>query len=118
MMKYFLILLFLVVGCKDVSVRNAEVYSQELDFIDAATLEHVERSKALMSIVCSCVWDGDILMFSEQECESLAETIVVLEARMQYHTNYMRYLGGLTDKQPGDAPSIPEPIELCKEAAQ
>lgn len=104
----------LVAGCKKAAVRDASVYKAELDFIDAAAEEQVERGKALIASSCKCVEIEGVKAFGTRACSELAETILVIEARMGYHTDMMRFLGGLTDKRPPEeSPEIPEPETLC-----
>lgn len=112
---FFVVSLFLCAGCKKVVVRDANVYKAEIDFIDSASEEQVERGKALIAKECECAEVVGIVGFTTTECQNLAETIVVLEARMKYHTAFMRYLGGLSDdRPPKDPPDVPDASSLCK----
>jgi len=118
-MKFLAICLFVVTsivgsGCSKVVVREARVYKAELDFIGEANEEVVANAKALLEkkCVCSTVGDG----FSDKECQALAETILVLDARMGYHLEMMLYLADLSKERPSkDAPEIAEVNSLCKE---
>jgi len=102
------------IGCKDVAVRDAKVYKAELEFVDAASDESVTRGKAVITTECTCETVMDITGFATPECNDLAETILTIEARMAYHTNFMRYLGGLSDKRPPkDPPDVPDTNTLC-----
>jgi len=47
------------------------------------------------------------------ECQADAELGLVLLHRSSYHADMSRYLGGLTDKQPGDPPMIPNVNTIC-----
>lgn len=113
---YILIVLGAIIGCKPVAVRDSEMYKMEVDFIDAATEEMIENGKGLISEKCTCS-DRKIVgvdEFDSSECRSLAETIVVIEARMKYHTDLMRYLWGLSDaRPPKEVPDIPDVGSLC-----
>ncbi len=117
-MRYFLLCCFAlaVVGCSKPAIREATVYKAEIDFVDAATQEVVERGKAVLDTQCVCVEPVEgIKTFKTQECSQLAETVLVLDARMKYHTDYMRFLGGVSDVRPeGDAPDVPDVGTLCE----
>lgn len=106
------------IGCKDVVVRDAKVYRAELEFVDAAATEQVERGKAIIEAECTCEEVVGIKGFATKECQDLAETVLTIEARMTYHTNFMRYLGGLSEKRP---PKEPPPVldtnTLCPEVS-
>lgn len=113
-MKFLAVLVTLFsLGCKP-AIRDAAVYKSELDFVDAASQESVDRGKALIASSCTCEeTDGD-RMFVSVQCEQLAETIVVMESRMKYHTDFMRYLGGLSDvRPPKEPPDVPDADSLC-----
>lgn len=116
-MRIFLLLLVLsFCGCKSPVVRDAQVYAAELDFVDAAAKEQVERGKAIIEKTCVCSEVMGTVGFETRECRDLAETILVVEARMSYHTEFMRYLGGLTDERPPkDPPKVPDTNTLCPE---
>lgn len=112
------IILVLVVlsfcGCKSVAIRDAKVYSAELDFVDAAVDEQVERGKALIAKECRCSEVMGTVGFETKECQELAETVLVIEARMRYHTAFMRYLGGISEERPAkEAPKVPDTGMLC-----
>lgn len=122
-MRFFMVVMCMAVvsfavGCKSkIVIRDAKVYKAELDFVEAATEEMVERGEAL--IAESCVCEEKIVgvpMFIESECHKLAETVLVLKARMKYHLSMMRHLGGLQEERPPkEPPSVSEPSTLCKE---
>ena len=104
-------------GCKQVTVRDAGVYSEGLNFIDAASVEIVERGKALIERECEC---SDKIVgvngFTSSACHRFAETVLVIEARMKYHLEMMEYLGGLSGEcPPRNPPDIPDVNTLCKE---
>ena len=117
----FLILIVLVLSfaaCKEVVVRDAEVYKQEIDFIESASAEQVERGKALIKSECTCQQPVEgINVFETPQCDKMAETVLVIEARMSYHTDFMRYLGGLSEKRPPkNPPEVPETNSLCPDS--
>jgi hypothetical protein len=104
----------LLTGCHQAAVRDANVYSAEIDFVDAAIREVAERGRLLIERQCQCVSVDGVKAFLQRECYEMAETVLVLEARMVYHTAFMRYLGGLSEDKPGDAPpDIEDPVTLC-----
>lgn len=114
-MRFILIVSVLfAVSCKQVVVRDPDVYKAELDFIDSAADEQVQRGKALIEVMCKCVEVEGVKAFETRQCHDLAETVLVVEARIGYHTDFMRYLGGLSDtRSPVDPPEIAEPTTLC-----
>ena len=102
--------LFVAASCDKVAVRDATVYKAEVDFVSAASEETIENGKAVIEKFCFCK-DG---AWTTVECEHLAETVVVLQARMAYHTSFMLYLGGMSEERPAkDPPEIPENASLC-----
>lgn len=105
------------IGCQGkIVVRDAKVYKAELEFFDAASREVSERAQAIIDLKCECEEVAGTKGFITRECQQLAETILVLKARMGYHTNMMRHLGGLIEERPPkDPPEVPEPSTLCKE---
>lgn len=109
----FLCVSTLFVACPEQTVvRDASVYKAEVDFVDDASAEQVEHSIAVLRENCECK-DG---LWTTKACENLAETTVVMKARMPHHAEYMRYLAGIIDKQPPEEPpEIPAPETLCPE---
>ena len=105
-------------GCGGSAIRDKEVYKAELAFIESATIEQVERGISLINNVCVCEKVGDLpAQFTNKECLDLAQTIVVVRARMRYHLDFMEYLGGMSDTRPPETPpDIPSSNDLCKEA--
>jgi len=115
----FLLLCLGLLGCSKVVVRDAKVYKQELGFIDAASEEVVDRSKLLIAQECTCESVGDVQGFSTEACHNLAETILVMEARIGYHTDMMRYLGEISKERPSrEPPEVPEVSSLCSEEVE
>lgn len=99
-----------MIGCGGVSVREPEVYEAEIEFVQAASDESVERLKALIEDYCVCQ-EGE---FIHNVCEDAADTALVIESRMGYHLDFMLYLGGISEERPPkDPPEIPEIPTLC-----
>lgn len=98
------------------SVRDSDVYSAEIEFVEAASEEQVERGIALIKATCRCESMMGQRGFTTVECRELAQTILVVQHRMNYHTAFMRYLGGISeDRPPKEPPEIPETFTLCPE---
>jgi len=111
-----LVFIATLVSCSKVVTRDARVYKAELEFFDAASDEVVERGKALIARKCKCGEVSGVSGFIDAECRELAETVLVLESRVKYHTDLMRYLGSLSEERPpADPPEIQGPDSLCGE---
>ena len=105
-----LVVALFVVACVKYVVREQSVYKAEIDFFSAATGEAVEKGESMLAEFCKCE-DGQ---WSGLACSEMAETVVVLKARMGYHTDFMLYLGGVSGtRPPEDPPEIPEASSLC-----
>lgn len=105
--------LTMLTGCGP-AVRDKKVYRAEIDFMEAAASEQVERGIALIDSVCKCEEIADTKGFVTTECHELAETILVVKYRTRYHTEFMRYLGGISNRRPPeDPPEVPETSTLC-----
>jgi hypothetical protein len=116
-MKFFvlLVLVLSLFGCNKTVVRDAATYKEELDFFDAASEEVVTNGKALITKTCECAEIEGVKGFTTAECQNLAETVLVLEARVKYHTNMMRFNSGLTEERPSEElPVVPNVNTLCK----
>ena len=115
-MKFLLFVFVLsMIGCTKTSIRDAKVYKEELNFFDSASEEVVERGKVVIASKCQCADLAGETGFATADCHELAETILALEARVKYHTDMMRFNGGLTDKRPPkDPPPVSETNTLCK----
>jgi len=99
------------------SVRDSEVYSAEVNFMEAAATEQVERGMAMIDEYCVCDEVLGVRGFTSEECQNLAETILVVQYRMKYHLLFMEYLGGLHEKRPPkEPPEIPDVSSLCPKA--
>ncbi len=109
--------LFSLMGCGGSAIRDTGTYAAEVDYVDHASAEQVERGIALIKASCKCEAYGVLApQFVTKECAEMAETIQVVRARTKYHTDFMRYLGGLTEvRPPKTPPPVPGTSELCKE---
>jgi hypothetical protein len=113
-----LVIMGITTSCSGTVVREADVYTAEIDFIEQATQEQVEGAKALIGDTCECREIAGVTAFETEECHALAETVVVVEARMGYHLAFMRYLGGLDEERPPETPpEVPEATTLCPKAS-
>jgi hypothetical protein len=107
------ILALIIFGC-GASVRDPKVYEAEIEFMEAAAGEQVARGMAVIEEYCVCDEVAGAKGFTSEECHNLAETILVVKYRMRYHTEFMRYLGGLSKRRPPkDPPEVPETSALC-----
>jgi len=99
------------------SVRNSDIYNAEIDFMEAAATEQVQRGVALIDASCKCEEMMGVRGFTTTECQDLAETILVVKYRMKYHTSFMRYLGGISERRPPEIPpEVPDANALCPDA--
>lgn len=116
-MRFFVlfVLVLSLLGCTKTVVRDAATYKEELNFFDAASEEAVTNGKALIASICECSEIEGVKGFTTVECKDLAETVLVLEARVKYHTNMMRFNSGLIDERPPEEPPVvPDANTLCK----
>lgn len=103
----------IIISCGP-AVRDKDVYKAEIDFMEAAASEQVERGIALIDAMCKCESVMGERGFATAECRDLAETILVVKYRMKYHLVFMEYLGGISDRRPPKMPpEIPETNSLC-----
>ena len=110
------ILGFAILSCGP-AIRDKEVYGAEVDFMDAVAEEQIEHGIALINESCKCETIAGISGFVTEACQDLAQTIVVVQSRMKYHTSFMRYLGGLTKtRPPKEPPEVPDTNTLCPSA--
>lgn len=118
----FLVLLIVMgvtTSCGGTVVREAEVYKAEIEFIEQATEEQVDGAVALIEKSCECREIVGVTAFVTPECQKLAETVVVVKARMSYHLAFMRYLGGIDEERPPETPpEVPEATTLCPETGE
>lgn len=107
--------LFLMGCAKKLSLRDAKTYGTEVEFIDRIVWQQNSSLNGLIASHCTCkVDDFDGPQWSSTECLEAAETSAVVEARWKWHSEMMKYLGGLSEKQPPkDVPAIPTPKEIC-----
>jgi len=116
-LKYILAVLILT-SC-GASVRDPEVYKSEIDFLQAASDEQVERGIELIHAKCKCADVFGVKVFETKACQDFAETLIVVKYRVKYHTDFMLYLGGLTEERPPEyPPEIPDATELCLDTSE
>ncbi len=110
------IIIAIAIGC-GVALREPSVYEAEVDFIDAVGDEVVRSGREVITAECECrSVEGD-LYFSTRQCADLAEALVVTMTRLGYHTDFMRFLGGINDERPTEKPPIiPEATTLCPQS--
>ena len=118
-MKKYLAMVALVAvlpACKKplASIRDPNVYANEIDYNNMVQKQAVAHLKMWMSEHCFCRegqgWIGDNAVV----CEKSAKHILVVEARQEAHTHMMEYLGSLREDRPPEAPpEVPEPETLC-----
>ena len=105
--------LLLLSSCKRYVVRDASVYDAELAWFEQAGTQTAAFATKLVERHCECDEDG---YFTDLECEELAENIVVIRARMEWHEAMARYNAGLTEERPPkEPPEIPPAESLCPE---
>jgi len=115
--KLMFVIFTFIIFCCTPAVRDPKVYRAEIDFMEAAATEQVERGITLIGEYCTCESVGGVRGFVAASCQDLAETILVVQYRMKYHTEFMRYLGGVsTRRPPKDPPEVPDTNTLCPDA--
>lgn len=105
----FLFLVFVLFGCGS-SVRDSVVYEAEVDFVRTASEDSSLIIRAFIEENCICR-GGE---FTSMKCSNAADTVLVIESRMDYHLDFMLYLGDVTDERPpAEPPVIPDANSLC-----
>lgn len=100
-------------ACKRVVVRDPETYKNEVYLLEMTIEQDTELLKEhLADGSCSCDEDGN---WNNEVCEASALNVVVMEARLKWHVAMMLFLGGLSDKDPGEIPEVSEDdvVNLC-----
>lgn len=98
-------------GCKHYVVRDGKTYNAELAWFQEAGAGTAELSAELVARECTCDEDG---YFEDAVCEELADNIVTIRARMEWHIEMARYNAQLTkERPPKDPPEIPPAESLC-----
>lgn len=107
----FLVVLLLTAGsCQEQVVRESVVYETELAFFEKASQEQSRLLQRFVREDCSCS-NGK---FNTAYCEQVAENLVVVNARMQWHLDMARYNANIIAKRPQkNPPAIPAPESLC-----
>jgi len=103
---------FIMAGCKQVILRDPDVYWNEVKFFEMALKQNTELLKHyVQSGACSCDDTGE---WSTPECKKSAGNIAVIEARLDWHVAQMEYLGKFqASPPPEEEPEIPDPSYLC-----
>ena len=102
-------------GCKNYIVRDGKTYEAELAWFKQAMVETANLSRQMVDRHCVCK-DGS---FEDQTCEDLADNIVTIQARAEYHIALARYNARLTeDRPPKEPPEIPPAESLCPGGSQ
>ena len=120
MRRVFLSLLLLpltfTLGCRQVALRDPQVYQNEVYFLQMALEQNTELLAAhLQDGDCFC---DDRGRWNNEVCEASAVNVVVLASRLQWHVDMMMYLAKLQEDRPGEEPEIPSPSELCPESSR
>ena len=117
LIAFVLVLVVVLSGCGGVSVRDPVVYETELDFIAKASDEQSKRMERLIEMYCRFATlssEDKELAFTMAICEESAGTLQVVKARMPWHIDMMKYLGGIKDERPAkDPPKVPPGTDLC-----
>lgn len=112
-MKKLLLITFclLASGCKSISIRDASTYKNEVNFVEELAKQQAAAAQEMVAYHCGCTPEGE---WKTERCEDAAELAVIALARIGYHADMMRYLGGMTEERPPkDPPPIPENNTLC-----
>ena len=93
--------------------REQNTYLQEIVFIEMATLQSVEKNLYFLNTACSCSgsdWSGP----NADECRETAKAVAVINARLKYHPDLMRYNAGIEGiERPTVKPKVAEHYTLC-----
>lgn len=100
--------LLLLASCKQYIVRDADVYEAELVWFEKAGTQTAAFAAEMVELHCVCE-DG---YFVEPVCEDLADNIVTIGARMEWHKAMARYNAGLAEERPAKTPPEIPPAEL------
>ncbi len=113
-MKYLVVVVLFLSGCASVAVRDLSTYRNEVKFLAAASTQEADAIEALMPAACKCEEQGGEKYWATQECETAADLVQTVRARVPYHVAMMLYLGGDTEERPPkDPPEIPNSTDLC-----
>lgn len=100
------------------SIRNPEVYENELDYNKMVQEQGATHLRYWLSEHCTCDADQDWVSKADnewsEECEAAADWILVVETREPWHRAMALYNGSLLEeKPPENPPEIPPVSALC-----
>jgi hypothetical protein len=96
-------------GCSRTVVRDRNVYESEVKLLSQVTKQASDLLAEEIGKQCVCSGSG----FTTPWCQKSAETVIVSQVRVPWHTSMMLYLAGITDEKPGDVPAFPPVSSLC-----
>lgn len=106
-----LLLLMGVVGCTKHVVRDAAVYTTEMNQYDSWAKKQAGLLKEFLGEHCTC---DAAKKFTTKRCSSSADYILTIEARADWHRAMSDFNAGLSEKRPPkDPPAIPANSTLC-----
>jgi len=115
-MKYLLVFMAIatLMGCSHSQVcREKTVYESEINFMEQAAIQPVEKLEWFIKNYCQCEDDG---MFVMDECREAARLAITVKTRIPWHKAMMLYNAGIsTVRPPKNPPVILPPQVLCPE---
>lgn len=101
-------------GCS--TIRDATVYTSEIQFVDMSVRREAPAVRRLLTTSCTCseavVWTSTVEGVSTEECEAAADWYRTYVGRWAWHISMMRYNGSVISTDPGAAPEIVTTCEL------
>jgi len=106
-----LLLLAGVFSCTPRIVREKATYKVELEFFRQVAVQTADALDGFVQSTCQCSSDGN---FTSLECSNAARKVLLIRARIDWHTNMALWNAGLLDERPPvDPPTIPGTQTLC-----
>lgn len=106
------LVLMTLAGC--CPLRDMAVYNTEISFSDLMVNRQAATVQRFLGSSCACsegTWsDGPNV--SAGDCENAADWYFTYSARWAWHVEMMRYNGGVTETDPGEAPAITVSCDL------
>jgi hypothetical protein len=114
-MRYLLTLALIAIsGC--CPLRDMSVYRTEIDFSDLMVNRQASTVRRFLASSCSCsegTWDATPgVNVSSEDCASASDWYFTYSARWAWHVEMMRYNGGVSSTDPGEAPEIAPSCDL------